>query len=121
MKTILLVEDDTFLIDIYTKQLTVAGFNVQVASDGQSAINKIIELKPDLVILDIILPQMSGWDILKKVREELGMKDLKIVILSALSQKEDFEKGAIYNIAKYLIKTENTPSQITEEIKKLLN
>ncbi len=121
MKTILLAEDDTFLIDIYTKQLTVAGFNVQVASDGESVINKIIELKPDLLILDIILPKMSGWDILKKVREELNMKDLKIVILSALSQKEYLEKGATFNVIKYLTKTDNTPSQITEEIKKILS
>ncbi|KKP32961.1 MAG: hypothetical protein A2312_02430 [Candidatus Staskawiczbacteria bacterium RIFOXYB2_FULL_32_9] len=121
MKNILLVEDDSFLIDIYTKQLTVAGFNVTVASDGQMAINKIKELSPDLVMLDIILPKISGWEVLRIVREELNLKDLKIIVLSALSQKEDLEKGSIYNIVKYLTKTENTPSQITEEVKKILN
>lgn len=120
-KTILLVEDDTFLIDIYTKQLTGAGFMVQVASDGESVVNKIKELKPDLVMLDIILPKMSGWDVLKIVREDAEIKDTKIVILSALSQKEDLEKGVKYNVAKYLSKADNTPSQISEEVKKILN
>lgn len=120
-KTILLVEDDTFLIDIYTKQLTSAGFMAQVASDGESAVNKIKELKPDLVMLDIILPKISGWEVLRIVREELGLKDLKVVILSALSQKEDLEKGVKYNVVKYLSKADNTPSQISEEVKKILN
>jgi CheY-like chemotaxis protein len=120
MKNILLVEDDSFLIDIYTKQLTKEGFNVILASDGESAIGKIKELNPDLVMLDIILPKISGWEVLRKIREELNLKDLKIIVLSALSQKEDLEKGAVYNILKYLCKTENTPSQITEEVKKIL-
>jgi CheY-like chemotaxis protein len=121
MKTILLVEDDDFLIDIYTKQLTKEGFDVHVATDGEMAISKIKESSPDLVILDIILPKITGWEVLRIIREELNLKDLKVVILSALSQKEDFEKGASYNIVKYLTKTDNTPSQITEEIKKILN
>lgn len=121
MKTILLVEDDTFLIDIYTKQLTGAGFNVQVASDGESAINKIQEIKPDLVILDIILPKMSGWDVLKKIREELNLKELRVVVLSALSQEEDVATANSFGVIKYINKSENTPSQITEEIKKILN
>jgi len=121
MKTILLVEDDNFLIDIYVKQITIAGFNVQVASDGELAISKIIELKPDLVLLDIILPKISGWEVLRRIKEELKMNDLKVIVLSALAQKEDFDKAASFNIAKYLSKTENTPSQIIEEIKKILS
>ena len=121
MKTILLVEDDNFLIDIYTKQLTIAGFDVKVACDGESAVNKIVELKPDLVLLDVILPRISGWEVLRRVREDLGMKEQKVVVLSALAQKEDFDKGLSFNIAKYLTKTENTPSQIIEEIKKILS
>ena len=121
MKNILLVEDDNFLIDIYTKQLSGAGFNVQVASDGEIAISKIVESNPDLVMLDIILPKMSGWDVLKKIREDLNLKDLKVIILSALSQKDDLDKGAMYGVIKYLPKTDFTPSQMAEEVKKILS
>src|SRR5574343_618553 len=108
MKTILLVEDDNFLIDIYTKQLTGAGFNVQVATDGESAVNKIKETNPDLVMLDIILPKMSGWDVLKEIRQIPELKEVKVAILSALSRKEDFDKGAELGVIKYLPKTDFT-------------
>lgn len=121
MKKILLVEDDNFLIDIYTKQLTMEGYNVCVATDGDLAINKIKEESFDLVILDIILPRISGWEILKKIREELKMNDLKVIILSALSLKDEAEKLSSLNVLKYLSKTDNTPKQIAEEIKKIIN
>ena len=121
MKTILLVEDDKFLIDIYTKQLSRSGYNVLVASDGESALNKIKEINPDLVMLDIILPKMSGWEVLRTAREDLNLKDLKVVILSALSQKEDLEKGEKYGAVRYLSKADNTPSQVAEEVKKILS
>ena len=118
MKNILLVEDDPFLIDIYTPKLKESGFAVDVASEGEAAIRKAKESKPDLVLLDIVLPHMDGWEILKQIKSE--SKDLKVIILSNLGQKEEVEKGVKMGAIKYLIKAQFTPSQVVKEIKKIL-
>ncbi len=120
MKSILLIEDDPFLIDIYTTKLKESGFGVAVVTDGEQAIIKVKELKPDLVILDIVLPEVDGWEILRKIKSELKLEDLKVIILSNLGQKEEVEKGINLGAVKYLIKAHYTPSQVVEEIKKVL-
>ncbi len=120
MKNILLVEDDPFLIDIYTTKLKEAGFFVEIAADGDTAIKKVQEKNPDLVILDIVLPQVDGWEILKQIRTNKKSKELKVIILSNLGQKEEVEKGIALGATKYLIKAHYTPSQVVEEIKKII-
>ena len=120
MKSILLVEDDPFLIDIYTNKLKEAGFGADAAEDGETALRKIKEKKPDLVLLDIVLPNVDGWELLKQIKAEAGLKDLKVIILSNLSQKEEVAKGMELGAAKYLIKAHYTPGEVVEEIKKLL-
>ena len=117
MKTILLVEDDPFLIDIYTTKFKEAGFNVEVASDGKEGLRKLNEEKFDLLVLDIVLPQIDGWEILRKIK---NLKDLKIVVLSNLGQKGEVEKGLKLGATKYLIKAHYTPSQVVDEIKEVL-
>ena len=124
MKSILLIEDDPFLIDIYTTKLKEAGFSVDLATDGEQGLRKLVEKKFDLLLLDIVLPQIDGWEILNKIKnEKLKIKnfgDLKIVILSNLGQKEEVEKGMKLGATKYLIKAHYTPSEVVEEIKKIL-
>jgi len=70
MKKILIVEDDPFLIDIYTTKLKDSGFSVEVAKEGESALRKLTEEKFDLLLLDIVLPQIDGWEILEKVKSQ---------------------------------------------------
>ncbi|PIV43615.1 MAG: response regulator [Candidatus Nealsonbacteria bacterium CG_4_10_14_0_2_um_filter_40_15] len=120
MQNILLVEDDPFLIDIYTTKLKESGFSVEVANDGEVALRKARENKPDLVILDIVLPQIDGWEILRKIKSEPEFKNLKVIILSNLGQKEEVEKGMKLGAIKYLIKAHYTPSQVIKEIKKTI-
>lgn len=121
MKKILLVEDDPFLIDIYTNQFKKTGYEVLISPNGESAINKVKEEKPDLLILDIILPKMDGWEVLKTIRQDLKIKDLKIVILSNVGEDVYNEKAKDFDITKYIAKTKKTPSEVAEEIKKILN
>ena len=134
MKTILLVEDDPFLIDIYTTKLKESGFSADVATSGDEGLKKLREKKFDLLVLDIVLPKIDGWEILEKLKTELPkeakvkmrtkfsspIKNLKIIILSNLGQKEEVEKGLRLGADKYLIKAHYTPSEIVEEIKKVL-
>ena len=121
MQYILLVEDDPFLIDIYSTKLEASGFKADVAKNGEEALAKLKEKKPDLVVLDIVLPQLDGWEVLARIKENPDHKDLKVVVLSNLGQKEEVEKGVKLGATKYLIKAHHTPTEVVEEIKKCLS
>src|SRR3989338_8086617 len=110
MKKILLVEDDPLLIDIYSMKLKQSGFEVRVVENGEKALEAVEEQKPDLVLLDIVLPHIDGWDILESLRASETLKGIQIVILSNLGQKEEIAKGLRLGAAKYLIKAHYTPS-----------
>ncbi len=119
-KLILLVEDDPFLIDIYQTKLKKAGFKVEVAGSGAKALAFLKNQNPDLMILDIVLPEMGGWEVLKEIKKDAGLKKLKIVVLSNLGQKEEVEKGLELGATKYLIKAQHTPGNVIKEVEKIL-
>jgi DNA-binding response OmpR family regulator len=120
MKNILLVEDDPFLSDIYTTKLKKEGFSVDIALDGQECLKKLEKSTPDLVVLDVVLPKVDGWEVLSSIRKQEKFKDLKVVILSNLGQKGEVEKGLSLGATAYFIKAYYTPAEIVEEIKKIL-
>jgi CheY-like chemotaxis protein len=120
MKKILLVENDAFLIGIYTNQLRKSGYSVSIALDGEVAISRIKNISPDLLILDINLPKMDGLSVLKTLREDIGFKDLKVIMLSNFNQKEKINDTLGFGVLKYFLKAENTAEEIVEEIKQIL-
>jgi len=117
---ILLVEDDPFLIEIYSSKLKKAGFSVEIVSDGSMVLEKVKEIIPDLILLDVVLPNMDGWEILRAIKNNNLLKKTKVIILSNLSEKEDVEKGFKLGATKYLVKSHYTPSEVVEEIKKII-
>ena len=119
MKKILLVEDDPLLIDIYSTKFKERGFDVIVVDRGEKVLETIREKKPDIVILDIVLPNQDGWSVLRQIKEDKDLKSTKIVVLSNLGQKEEVEKGLKLGAVQYLIKAHYTPSQVVQEIEKL--
>src|SRR4030042_1796124 len=120
MKSILLIEDDPLLIDLYATKLREAEFEVEIAANGQEGLKKVKTKKPDLLILDIVLPAVNGWEILEEIKKIEGLQDLKIVIFSNFTSKEEVEKGLSLGAVKYLIKSHYTPSEVVREIKKIL-
>jgi len=124
MKNILLIEDDPFLVDIYTTKLKESGFNIEVDTDGERGLRELSEKNFDLLLLDIVLPQIDGWEILEKIKVLSAnirhLENLKIVILSNLGQKEEVEKGIEMGAIRYLIKAHYTPSEVVAEIEQLL-
>lgn len=120
MQQILLVEDDPFLTEIYSQKLKKSGLKVEVIKDGQKALESLNKKMPDLLLLDIVLPRIEGWEVLRKIRKELKFKNLKIIVLSNLGQKEEVEKGLELGADKYLIKAHYTLSEVVEEIEKIL-
>lgn len=127
-KKILVVEDDPFLSDIYCTKLKETDFETDLAATGDECWKKIRDKKYDLVVLDIVLPGMDGWEIMSKiseVREKGGpegeyMENLKVIILSNLGLKEEIQKGLRLGADSFLIKAHFTPTQVVEEIKKLI-
>lgn len=120
MKRILLVEDDPFLIEIYSTKLKEVGFLVDVAADGKTALQAMQEKAPDLLVLDIVLPNLDGWEILRTMQKDEKMRKIKVLVLSNLSQKEEVQKGLELGAVKYLIKAHHTPGEVVAEITNLL-
>jgi DNA-binding response OmpR family regulator len=125
-KRILVVEDDPFLSDIYNTKLKQAGFDVDLAMTGEECLQKLGAKTYDLMVLDIVLPQLDGWEILSRVKEmrqknpDSDLCKLKIIILSNLGQKEEIKKGLDLGADGFMIKAHFTPSEVAEEINKTL-
>ena len=120
MKHILLVEDDPFIRDMYSTKLKEIGFFVETAKTGKEAIEKVNKEKPDLILLDIVLPHKDGWRVLKEIKQKQKFKNVQIIMLTNLGQKMEVEKGLKLGAEKYLIKAHYTPQQVAEEVEKLL-
>jgi len=120
-KKILLVEDDPFLKDIYTTKLKEEGFVTLVADNGKLALDLLKKEDPDLMLLDIVLPEVTGWELLSEIKKNKKFKNLPVIILSNLGQKQEVSKGIKLGAARYLIKAHYTPSEVIKEVKKTLN
>jgi len=119
-KTILIIEDDKFLRELISQKLIKEGYNISEAVDGEEGIKKIKEEKPGLVLLDLILPGIDGFEVLTKMREDPSLSSIPVIILSNLGQKEDVEKGLKLGAADYLIKAHFTPGEIIDKIKTVM-
>lgn len=120
MKKILVVEDDKFLRELIVQKLIKEGYETSEAVDGEQGIKKVKEEKPDLVLLDLILPGIDGFEVLSKKREDPSVVQIPVIILSNLGQKEDVERGLKLGAVDYLIKAHFTPGEIIEKIKNIL-
>jgi len=119
-KKILVIEDDKFLRELITRKLSDDGFVTVEARDGEEGIKKVKEEKPDLVLLDLILPSIDGFEVLSQIKKDENLKSIPIIILSNLGQKEEVEKGLKMGAVDYLIKAHFTPGEIIEKIKSIL-
>ena len=119
-KTILIIEDDKFLRELIAKKLIKEGYEISEAVDGEEGMKKVKEEKPDLVLLDLILPGIDGFEVLSRMREESALTSIPVIILSNLGQKEDVEKGLKLGAVDYLIKAHFTPGEIIDKIRAAL-
>lgn len=117
---ILVIEDDKFLRELITQKLVKEDFEISEAVDGEEGIKKIKEEKPDLVLLDLILPGIDGFEVLSRMKKELTSAPIPVIILSNLGQKDDVEKGLKMGAIDYLIKAHFTPGEIIDKIKAAL-
>lgn len=119
-KTILIIEDDVFLSELMAKKLKDSGFKVVKAIDGQEGLEKAASAKPNLILLDLILPGMDGFEVLKRLKSNPETDSIPVIILSNLGQREDIERGFDLGAQDYLVKAQFTPDEIVERVKKPL-
>lgn len=118
---VLIVEDDQFLRDLMERKLVKEGFDVDTAIEGETGLKKIKEGKPDMVLLDIILPGLDGFSILERVKNDPETKDTQVILLTNLGQRDDVEKGMKLGAVDYLVKAHFTPGDIVEKVTKVLH
>ncbi len=117
---ILIIEDDPFLSSMYITKLEKSGYETLACEDGQKGWELVQEEKPDLVLLDILLPKMSGFEVLKRMRASSKLKDIPVILLTNLGQKSDIDEGLKLGAVDYLIKAHFTPTEVVKKIEKAL-
>ena len=119
-KTILLVDDDLTLLEMYEDRLKAEGYEIIQATNGEEALKKAREVKPALVILDVMMPKVNGFDVLKNLRADQEFKDIPIIVLTALIQDVDRAQGKKLGASDYIVKSETMPGEVIAKIKKAL-
>jgi len=117
---ILIIEDDQRINKVYMAKLSVEGMEVVTALDGIEGERKIYSEKPDLILLDLMLPRKSGFEILEDIKKDPKVKDIPVLILSNLAQEKEIEKGLSLGATDYLVKTDYSIQQIMDKIKNVL-
>jgi len=120
-KKILLIEDDSFLSEIYMAKFQESGFEVSAARDGIVGLAKIKEQEPDVILLDVVMPNMDGFEILQAVKEDPQAKNIPVVILSNLGEQENIQKGLELGAAAYIVKAHYTPTEVVARVKEILS
>lgn len=120
-KLVLIVEDDDNLANVYTTRLQAEGFDVKRVPNGEDALSVALASKPDLILLDVMMPKVSGFDVLDILRNTPETANVKIIMLTALSQDADKAKAESLGVNDYLIKSQVVIADVVDRIKELLD
>ena len=120
-KKILLVEDDDGLASVYQTRLEAEGFSVKRVPNGEDALASAMEFRPDLILLDAMMPKVSGFDVLDILRNTPETANMRIIMLTALSQDTDKQRAESLGVDEYLVKSQVVIADVVERIKHHLN
>ena len=116
-KKILLVEDDTALAAVYRSRLELEGFEINEVNNGEDALSAAISFHPDLILLDVMMPKISGFDVLDILRNTPETTNIRVVMLTALSQPKDKERAEQLGVDDYLVKSQVVISDVVARVK----
>jgi len=119
-KTVLVVEDDNFLIKAYEAHLAKAGFHVRTALDGVEAVESLKKVMPGIILLDLVMPRMDGFDVLEEMQKKSEWKKIPIVVLSNLGQESDRDRSLKLGAVEYIVKSDSSLQEIVGLINKHL-
>lgn len=116
-KKILLVEDDTTLAEVYRSRLDLEGFEVKHVANGEIALATALEFKPDLIVLDVMMPKINGFDVLDIIRNTPEIMNVRVIMLTALSQAKDKARANELGADDYLVKSQVVISDVVDRIR----
>jgi len=118
---ILLIEDEEMLANMYETKFQNEGYNIKKALDGETGLKIALEDKPDLILLDVIMPKLDGFSVLKNLKGNSQTKNIPVILLSNLGQEEDIKKGKEMGADGYLVKANLTPAEVVNKVREYLN
>jgi len=119
-KKILIVEDEEIMIDLLQKKLTKEGYEVSVARDGEEGLKMMKKAKPDLVLLDIVMPKKGGFEVMEEMEKDPELKKIPVIVISNSGQPVEIDRAQRLGAKDWLIKTEFNPQEVIEKVKKQL-
>jgi DNA-binding response OmpR family regulator len=119
--TILVVEDDKFLRELLTNKIKKEGFSVVEAIDGENGLAMVAEKNPQLIVLDLLLPGIGGFEVMEKLRADSKTEKIPVIVLSNLGAQEDMDRAYSLGAKQFMIKAHHTPQEIVNQIKKVLD
>jgi len=120
MKKVLIVEDSKFLSNTFKTELGRSGYEIRVVGDGEEAMNTLKEFKPDLILLDLVMPKKDGFEVLSELKQSNDLKSIPVLVISILNLKEDMEKAISLGAVDYLTKTDFTLEELKKKVGKIL-
>ena len=120
IKKILLVEDELTLSEMYKTKFKREGFDVVVLGSGEVVFETAKKIKPNIILLDVILPKIDGFAVLKELKKNVSTKKIPVIMLTNLGQDEDKKKGKDLGAEDYVVKADSTPAQVLERVEKVL-
>lgn len=117
---ILIIEDDRFIAKMYQTKLSLEGYAVETAENGTQGVEKIKSFSPDLVLLDIIMPEMDGFGVLEAIRDDDTINSTPVVVMSNLAQEDHLKRAKALGAKDYIIKSQLTPMDVVKKIKDVL-
>lgn len=117
---LLIIEDDDFLRSLAVTKLEKEGYVMETATTGDAGLEQVMKLPPDLVILDLMLPNVSGFEVLEKIRANESTKDLKVVVFSNLGEEADIKRCMDLGVSEYLVKANFTLDELAEKIRMIV-
>ena len=117
-KKILLIEDEEILINLLQKKLANEGYDISVARNGQEGLELIKEIRPDLILLDIIMPKMGGFEVLEEMQKDQELKNIPVIIISNSGQPVEIDRAQKLGAKDWLIKTDFDPQEVIDKVKK---
>lgn len=114
---ILIIEDDPYILKMYKLKLELEGFRVDTAVNGKIGVEKFGQESPDLILLDILMPEMDGFEVLEHLKNSKETKNIPVLVLSNLDKEDHINKAMNFGVQGFIIKSQYTPSQVVETIR----
>ena len=118
MKKILIIEDEELLYNLLQKKLEAEGYEVSIAKDGVEGLGMMKEIKPDLILLDIVMPNKNGFEVMEEMQKEKELRGIPIIVISNSGQPVEIDKARELGAKDWLIKTEFDPQEVIEKVRK---